>query len=231
MRWHHCDSPDALIEAASAAAMSILAATLEDRQAALIALPGGNTPVPAFRRMAETPFDWAGVTIIPGDDRLVGAGDALSNSTMLQRIFEPTGARVIAMTTAIADVTAAGADIDARLAPLDWPLDLAWIGIGNDGHTASILPGPDLDRALETPPPRRVVGVMPDPLPPEAPVARVTLTKNALLAARRLMIVIVGDTKRGVLERAIAEGVGSRYPIGSVLAHATQDVDIYWARG
>ena len=57
--------------------------------------------------------------------------------------------------------------------------------MGEDGHTASIFPGPDFDEALNGPKARRAVGVMPDPLPAEAPVARVTLTRAAILSAAR----------------------------------------------
>jgi 6-phosphogluconolactonase len=101
--------------------------------------------------------------------------------------------------------------------------------MGADGHTASIFPGPDLDEALNGPKERRALGVMPDPLPAEAPVARVTLSKAAILAARTLTIVLTGADKREVLERAIADGASSTLPIGRVLADSDLAVDIHWA--
>ena len=70
------------------------------------------------------------------------------------------------------DAVHAGRAADARLQDLHWPLDLCLLGMGADGHTASIFPGPDLTEALTGPKERRALGVMPDPLPPEAPVAR-----------------------------------------------------------
>jgi 6-phosphogluconolactonase len=100
--------------------------------------------------------------------------------------------------------------------------------MGKDGHTASIFAGPDLQNALDAPKGRRAIGVMPDPLPEEAPVARVTLTRAAILSARTVMIVITGDEKRAVLEQAIADGQSSRTPIGRVLAEAEQPIDIHW---
>jgi len=101
--------------------------------------------------------------------------------------------------------------------------------MGADGHTASIFPGPDLDEALSGPRERRALGVMPEPLPPEAPVARVTLSLAAIVAARALMVAITGQEKRDVLERAVSEGAGSTLPIGRVLAEAELPVDIHWA--
>jgi 6-phosphogluconolactonase len=100
--------------------------------------------------------------------------------------------------------------------------------VGGDGHTASIFAGPDLDDALNAPKARRAVGVLPDPLPPEAPVARVTLTRHAILSARTLMIVLTGDDKKVMLERAIKDGPLSALPVGRVLADAEQPIDIHW---
>jgi 6-phosphogluconolactonase len=70
--------------------------------------------------------------------------------------------------------------------------------------------------------------VLPDPLPPEAPVARVTLTRSSILAAKTLLITSTGDEKRRVLEQAIEDGHSSKLPIGKVLAEAEQPIDIHW---
>jgi 6-phosphogluconolactonase len=122
----------------------------------------------------------------------------------------------------------AGNSADARLQDLQFPPDLVWLGMGEDGHTASIFSGPDLQDALDAPKARRAVGVMPDPLPPEAPVPRVTLTRAAILSARTILITITGDAKRATLEKAIADGQSSQVPIGRVLAEAEQPIDIHW---
>jgi 6-phosphogluconolactonase len=69
---------------------------------------------------------------------------------------------------------------------------------------------------------------MPDPLPAEAPVPRVTLTRAAILSARTILITITGGTKRELLEGAIADGPSSKLPIGRVLAEVEQPIDIHW---
>jgi 6-phosphogluconolactonase len=101
--------------------------------------------------------------------------------------------------------------------------------MGADGHTASIFPGPDFDRAVAGPKERRAVGVRPDPMPEGAAVERVTLTGPALSSARTVMIVVTGDEKRRVLEQAISEGPLSRAPIGRVIAGLDAAVDIFWS--
>ena len=157
-------------------------------------------------------------------------GDALSNVTALAKAFLPLGARVMPITSeAASDYKAAGRAADARLQDVHWPLDLCVLGVGGDGHTASIFPGPDFDEAVAGPKQRRAVGVMPDPLPPEAPVARVTLTAHAIGASRALMLAVTGDAKRAVIETAIKQGPSSPYPIGRVLADVELPVDIHWS--
>jgi 6-phosphogluconolactonase len=168
------------------------------------------------------------VTIIPTDDRLVPMESDLANVREIARAFLPLGARVVPIATEITDYRLAGNSADARLQDLPWPPDLVWLGMGADGHTASIFAGPDLQTALDAPKARRAVGVMPDPLPAEAPVPRVTLTRASIVSARTILVTITGDEKRGLLEQAIADGQSSKLPIGRVLAEVDQPIDIHW---
>lgn len=226
--WWDYDDMDELADAVAGDVGFIIESALDARGQALIALPGGKTPLPIYEKLAAAPIKWKHVTIIPTDDRLVAVNDPLSNVAMLAKAFMPKGARVLPIGSENRDHKAAGNAADARLQDLHWPPDLVWLGVGGDGHTASIFAGPDLDDALNAPKARRAVGVMPDPLPPEAPVARVTLTKHSILSARTLMLVVTGNDKRALLEQAIKDGPLSPLPVGRVLAEAEQAIDIHW---
>ena len=168
------------------------------------------------------------MTIVPGDDRLVDVTDPLSNANLLAKNFMPLGARVVPLTAGNLGVRQAGEAADARLSDLKWPPDVVWLGMGANGHTASIFHGPDYDEALASK--KKAIGLTPDPLPPEAPVARVTLTRSAILSARSILITIDGDEKKRVLEEALEEGAKSDWPIGQVLADAEQPIDIHWRK-
>jgi 6-phosphogluconolactonase len=226
--WWDYDSVEEMADAVAGDVGFIIESALDARGEALIAIPGGKTPLPIYAKLAKAKLNWKKVTIIPTDDRLVPLTDEKSNIRALAQAFLPAGARVFPITSDISDYKLAGNSANAKLADLKFPLDLAWLGVGSDGHTASIFPGPDLQGALDAPKARRAMGVMPDPLPPEAPVARVTLTRAAILSARTVMITITGQEKRDLLEQAIADGQSSKLPIGRVLAEAEQPIDIHW---
>jgi 6-phosphogluconolactonase len=230
IEWWEYDDAAEMAEAVAGDIQFVIESALDARGAAVIALSGGKTPIPIYDKLAKAKLDWKRVTIVPADERIVPLGDPLSNVTMIGKAFIPKGARVIPVVPqATDDYKAAGRSADALLGDLHWPLDLVLLGVGGDGHTASIFPGPDYDEALNGPRERRALGVMPDPLPPEAPVARVTLSRQAIISAKAVMIAVTGDAKRKVIEDAIGEGAGSPYPIGRVLADAELPVDIHWA--
>jgi 6-phosphogluconolactonase len=226
--WDY-ESEDEWVDAVAGDVGFIIESAIDARGSAVIALAGGSTPVPILEKLAAAKIDWKRVMIVPTDDRLVPLGDPLSNATMLGKIFLPKGARVVPLVSEkAADYKLAGSAAAARLDDLHWPLDLVWLGVGADGHTASIFPGPDYDEALNGPSARRATGVMPDPLPPEAAVARVTLTRAAIQSAKTILVVFRGKDKQVMLERAIKDGDLSPLPIGRVLAGLETPIDIHW---
>jgi len=170
-----------------------------------ITVPGGSTPFPILADLAARDLPWDRITIWPGDDRLVPEADPASNVGRIRALLEPVGARIVPL--------AEGA-VPPRFA-------LAWLGMGNDGHVASLFPNTD----PQPDDPRRIVRLTPDPLPPEAPYDRISLTIPALLASDALMFVIRGADKRALFEAAAsgAPGVPAHdLPVGRLLIAASR---------
>jgi len=226
--WWEYDDAEEMAEAVAGDIAYIIGQALEARGRAMVAFPGGNTPLPALKLLADMPIEWADVTILPTDDRLVPVTDKLSNAGMLARLFLPKKARVVPLTAGETDPVAAGRAADERIADFEWPLDVAWLGVGQDGHTASIFAGKDFEAAIAGPKARRAIGVRPDPLPADAPVPRVTLTGPTLATARTVTLVLSGKAKRKLVEEALKQGASSTLPIGRLLAELDMDIDIHW---
>jgi len=230
IEWWEYDDATEMAAAVAGDIGFIIESAIDARGSAVIALAGGKTPIPIYEKLASAKLDWKRVTIIPGDERIVPVGDPLSNVTALAKFFLPKSARVMPIVPATAaDYKAAGRSANALMQDLHWPLDLCLLGVGGDGHTASIFPGPDFEEALNGPKENRALGVMPLPMPEDAPVPRVTLSLAAIVSARALMIAATGKEKRTVIETAIKQGKSSQYPIGRVLARTELPVDIHWA--
>lgn len=232
IEWWEFDSAREMAEQVAGDVGFVIESAIEAHGGARLAVPGGSTPDLIYAELLKRKdIDWTKVTLVPTDDRLVPLGDTLSNFRKLEGFFGAKKAEIVSLVdeAALADPQEAGRLADARLSLLQWPLDLACLGMGADGHTASIFPGPDFDAAVNGPRARRAIGVRPDPLPEGAPVPRVTLTAAALNSARTVMIVISGAEKRRVLEQALKEGPLSSYPIGRVVSSMDVPIDIYWS--
>ena len=232
IEWWEFDNARDMAEQAAGDIGFVIESAIEAHKGARLALPGGPAADLVCAQLVKSKaIDWSKVTIMPTDDRLVPLGDALSHYRKLEGYFAASGANLVSLVdeAALDDREEAGRLADARLSLIGWPLDLACLGVGADGHSAGIFPGPDLERAVAGPRERRAVGVRPEPMPETAAVDRVTLTAPALASARAIMIVIAGAEKRRLLEQAIKEGPLSAAPIGRLLAAVETPIDIFWS--
>lgn len=183
-----------------------LGAALErDAGQIAITVPGGSTPFPILAALADRGIDWSRIAVWPGDDRIVAEDHPASNVGRIRAALEPLGATVVALAE------------DAR--PPHFAL--AWLGMGGDGHIASLFPNTD----PQADDPQALRRLVPDPLPPEAPFARLSLTIPALLASDEVMFVIRGDDKRALFEAAMR---GEHdLPVARLLAAARQPVTCF----
>ena len=140
----------------------------------------------------QADLDWPRITVWPGDDRVVPEDHEASNTGKIRALFEPVGAQVATLTV-------------MEQVP---HFALVWLGMGADGHIASLFPNTD-PQGDDSAPIRRLT---PDPLPPEAPFDRVTLTMPSLLDSDALMFVIRGETSAPCSKRPRAARAICRLP-------------------
>ncbi|SUX29542.1 6-phosphogluconolactonase [Chromobacterium vaccinii] len=224
MNW--LEFPDAA-QQTDALANSIaarLAAAIESRGQAALAVSGGKSPIPLFKLLSEMAIDWARVTVTLVDERFVAPDHADSNGALVREHLlqgRAATARFLPLVRAVANIDAeVAADNRDFIAP-----DVAILGMGEDGHTASLFPGaPELAAGLDPANPAPFLAVTPQ----TAPHRRVSLSYAALLQAGCLILSIQGAKKREVLEAA-ARGPDDALPISHFLAQDKVPLDVYWS--
>jgi 6-phosphogluconolactonase len=189
-----------LVDAAAEWIAAAVEADVRDSGHCSVALSGGRTPGPLYRRLAADPFasrvSWRDVEIFFADERSVSPSDPASNyrmaaSALLDHVPIPVG-RIHRMEAERADLEAAARDYE-RILPER--LDLLLLGMGPDGHTASLFPGsPALDERT-----RRVVPAAAT----TQPRMRLTITPPVIAAARRVAVLVAGPDKAATLARAL----------------------------
>lgn len=198
--------PDAGVEETAIWLHGRLAGALARSTATVaVSLPGGSTPFPIIERLISLMPDWSRIVVWPGDDRIVPETHSASNAGRIRALLEPAGAKVQAL--------------EENAAPPHFAL--VWLGMGEDGHIASLFPNTD-PRVDDPQPVRRLT---PDPLPPEAPYDRISLTIPALLDCDELLFVIRGADKRSLFEAAMRGE--NDLPVARLLGAASQPVTCF----
>lgn len=224
MAWieHDYTDADALVATLAERLRATCAEAVATRGHAWLALGGGSTPLPLYRRLATCALPWPQVTLVPTDERCVPHDHPACNLAAISAAFATAaGVDLLALTTADGDPERSQAHAREAVARHPAPFDAVVLGMGADAHTASLFPGvPGLRTALDPASAIEACRIDPQPLPPEAPYPRITLTAARLLRARSLHLFISGETKRAVLRQAAASRDPLQHPIGAFL-HAT----------
>jgi 6-phosphogluconolactonase len=218
---------------AAAAAAALAAAVADDlrdgiaaRGSASLALSGGRSPVPFLHALSAQALDWKQVFVTLVDERWVDPAGPDSNEALLrQHLLQgpAAAARFVGLKTVHAQPQQALADREAALAVLPQPFDALLLGMGDDGHTASLFPGaPGLDAALD---PKGTAMLAAFPAP-KAGHARISFTLAGLLNTRRLYLQIQGAAKQSIYQRARL-GADRAMPISLALNNGKVPVEVF----
>ncbi|OIN96673.1 MAG: 6-phosphogluconolactonase [Anaerolineae bacterium CG1_02_58_13] len=197
---------DELSRAAAELFVTLAVQSIRERGRFLVALSGGSTPMALYRLLAREPIDWTRIHVFWGDERLVPPEDPENSygqawEALLKHIPIPT--ENIHRVASELDPVAAARDYASILRefaapPLDWPrFDLVLLGLGEDGHTASLFPGSPVD-ATEP-----VIAVTAQYQ--GRPARRVTLTPPVFNAARQVIFLVTGANKAVTLKGVFSD--------------------------
>ncbi len=224
---------EALIDGVTSLIERTIRTAITSRGHASIALSGGSTPVPIYKKLADIDLDWSKVQIVLVDDRWVDLDQPGSNEAMIR---ETLGANpdalpnIIGLKTSHAHPADGVAELEDRLAALHMPIDLTLMGMGGDAHTASWFPGAEgLEAALNPNNPHILCGIDAKDAPGAQPYRyRISMTLSAVMNSRHIGLLLTGDEKRRVFESAATASVYEA-PVKALLA-AGPRFTTFWAR-
>jgi len=212
------DSTDDLIRAAARAIVDAVPPGV----ATSIALSGGSTPKPLYKMLGESPWREelakSPITWVVVDERYVPESDPQSNSAMIRQTLFANGMsdghRFLRFRTELNDPAKTAEEFSREWQSLGLTdLDLILLGIGDDGHTASLFPGTEVLNVED-----RIAAAV---FVPKVDMWRVTVTKPVIRAAKQRMVLATGEAKKPIFE---AMRNGADYPIAVV----TRGLDATW---
>jgi 6-phosphogluconolactonase len=202
------------------------------RGAASLVCAGGSTPAPVYAKLATYPMPWAKIQITLSDERWVSTVDADSNEFMLRRRLlkeAAAKAKFVPLKTRDENPRAAQGKVEKAIAAMAQPFDVTLLGMGADGHIASLFPGsPDLGPAIDLKQKSRVCAVRAPGAAGSA--ARISLTLSAILRSRLIILIMKGEDKRLVYNKALEPGPVAELPVRGVLQQTAVPVFAYWLR-
>lgn len=210
---HYFSDADTVAQRLAQDVAASLRQALSSKEQAVLAVSGGSTPVKFFEKLSQLPLAWRQVSITLVDERQVPATDERSNARLVRQSLLQNKAAPAQFIPLFQNPAAA-------LVP---DFDVAVLGMGNDGHTASFFPGGDT-LALALSPAAPIL------VPLSAPGSgepRLTFSLPKILAAKEIFLLIEGPDKRHTLEQAQSGCDIYEMPVRSLL-HSNKPIEIYW---
>lgn len=221
---HEFRSPVLLAEGLALKVAKQLSDAISERGTAVLVVSGGRSPVAFFQHLAKQSLDWSNVVVSLADERWVPVEHADSNAGLLKRYLlqgPAAKAQFLSLYSAAANLEQAAEHADRLLAELP-SIDVLILGMGDDGHTASLFPNsPNLEEALKRDGSRRCWPM----LAPTVPHQRLSMSRALLASAKTTVLSISGQSKLTILSAALAGDDVAELPIRAFLQPT---LEIYW---
>jgi 6-phosphogluconolactonase len=206
-----------------------LARGIAERGSASLVVSGGRTPLKLFEQLRTQAIDWSRVCVALADERWVEPSDPGSNEKLVRDVLlkdKAAAARFAGLKNAAPSPDLGAVSAWETFARVPRPFDVTLLGMGDDGHTASLFPGsPNLHSALNPATSAGCVGMW----APVAPHPRLSLNLSALLDSRRVLIHIEGEAKMRTYTLASAAGDVEQMPVRAVLRQSRVPIEVLWA--
>lgn len=209
-----------------------LAAALADKGNAALLVSGGSTPAPLYETLSQSALDWANIHVALVDERWVDKEHIASNEALIYRTLltnNAANAPFTGMKTPDASAADGCTATEAKYRNLPQPFTVTILGMGSDGHTASLFPHAEgLADALEST--QLTAPIIARQSAVTGPnTERLTLTLHGLLQSERLIILLTGEDKLAVFRTAQGEGAVEDMPVRAILRQDKVPVELYWA--
>lgn len=225
---HYANNSDLVNELAQQVVEQLQVA-IESRGKASLAVSGGSTPIPLFAQLSSAAIDWSKVLITLVDERWVEPNHADSNAALVRKHLlqdKASAAEFVSLKVAASTPFVGEQAVANRLRLFDGPFDVLILGMGSDGHTASLFSNSEpLQYALEPRHGEPCCGIVRADL--EHP--RITLTLPRILNSRQMYLHTVGKDKFDVLQRACEPGDVNELPVRAVLLQHQTPIHVYHA--
>jgi 6-phosphogluconolactonase len=222
-------SMDALSRDVAGGIAASLARAIAERGAASLVVSGGRTPLKLFEQLCTQAIDWSRVCVALADERWVEPSDPGSNEKLVRDVLlrdKAAAARFAGLKNAAPSPDLGAVSAWETFARVPRPFDVTALGLGDDGHTASLFPGsPNLHSALNSAASAGCVGMW----APVEPHPRLSLNLSALLDSRRVLILIQGEAKWRTYTAASGSGNVEEMPVRAVLRQKRAPVEVLWA--
>lgn len=228
---NHCifDSGAEQAEGLANEVARLLRNAIVERGTASLIVSGGRSPMQFFEKLSRAELAWRDVTVSLTDERVVDTAAGESNERLVRThllINAARDAHFVSLRSTMSDATTGLADRNRALSQLVRPFDVVVLGMGVDGHTASMFAGAQgLDKALDAHAVPELVALT---LAGDAQ-ARVSLNRAALLDARNVFLLIQGQEKREVMERANNGASPDELPVAAIFQQSQVPVNVYWS--
>lgn len=220
-------NPDELAKVLGMEICAQLKSALATQQSASLVVSGGSTPKPLFEFLRKQEITWQRVTITLADERCVSAKDDANNGKMIQEILlrdHASHANFISLYDEVIDNESAISRAEEKLKKIPLPYDVVILGMGPDGHTASIFPsGTNLDAALDLQTKAECLLVDPVTVTP----LRITQTRKRLINTKFLALHFTGQDKRDLFNSIIKTGQKNELPISAFIYQDQTPLNIF----